>query len=80
MDSLAQEVAPSPKLRTWFGHDRAKWEEFKRRYWNELEKKPEPVNLLKGKSREGPCEYRRLYQGVGPIPPLLDKEGKMNIS
>ena len=39
MDLWLNEVAPSPKLRTWFGHDRAKWEEFKRRYWAELREK-----------------------------------------
>ena len=29
-------VAPSTELRKWFGHDPAKWEEFKKRYWEEL--------------------------------------------
>ncbi len=36
-----KEVAPSNELRTWFGHDPAKWEEFRRRYFAELDKKPE---------------------------------------
>lgn len=31
-----KEVAPSPDLRTWFGHDPAKWEEFRKRYEDEL--------------------------------------------
>ena len=31
-----KEVAPSPALRTWFGHDPARWEEFRRRYLAEL--------------------------------------------
>jgi uncharacterized protein YeaO (DUF488 family) len=29
-------VAPSPALRTWFGHDPARWSEFRRRYLREL--------------------------------------------
>ena len=32
-----QDVAPSTELRTWFGHDPAKWEEFGRRYRAELD-------------------------------------------
>ena len=53
VDLWLKEVAPSPQLRTWFGHDPAKWEEFCRRYWAELENQAEPVNILKEKSREG---------------------------
>lgn len=32
-----REVAPSPALRRWFGHDAAKWTEFQERYRAELE-------------------------------------------
>jgi uncharacterized protein YeaO (DUF488 family) len=53
VDLWLKEVAPSPQLRTWFGHDPAKWEEFCRRYRSELENQPAPVNILKEKSREG---------------------------
>jgi uncharacterized protein YeaO (DUF488 family) len=52
-DLWLKEVAPSPELRRWFGHDPARWEEFRRRYLEELEKNPEPVELLKQKSGEG---------------------------
>lgn len=31
-----RDVAPSAKLRTWFGHEAAKWTEFCRRYRGEL--------------------------------------------
>ena len=34
-------VAPSDALRRWFGHDPARWEEFQRRYFAELDAKPE---------------------------------------
>ena len=36
LDLWLKEIAPSPELRQWFGHDPAKWEEFCRRYWAEL--------------------------------------------
>jgi len=33
-------------LRKWFAHDPSKWEEFKRRYFAELDKNPECVHVL----------------------------------
>lgn len=35
------EVGPSHELRKWFGHDPDKWEEFRRRYVEELDGHPE---------------------------------------
>ena len=35
-----KEAAPSEKLRKWFNHDPAKWKEFQKRYFAELEKNP----------------------------------------
>ncbi|MBZ5489539.1 MAG: DUF488 family protein [Acidobacteriia bacterium] len=35
-----KDVAPSTELRKWFGHDPAKWSEFRRRYRAELAAKP----------------------------------------
>ncbi len=52
-----KEVAPSPELRTWFGHDPAKWEEFRRRYWAELKEKKEQIDLLHQKIREGAVTF-----------------------
>ncbi len=48
-----KEVAPSPGLRKWFGHDPKKWEEFCRRYWAELADRQEEVRLLQEKTGEG---------------------------
>ena len=33
-----KDVAPSPELRKWFGHEPAKWTEFQKRYRQELQK------------------------------------------
>jgi uncharacterized protein YeaO (DUF488 family) len=38
LDGWAKDLAPSTALRKWFGHDPAKWREFKARYFRELEK------------------------------------------
>jgi len=53
VDLWLKEVAPSPELRTWFGHDPAKWEEFRRRYWAELKEKKEQIDLLQQKIKQG---------------------------
>jgi uncharacterized protein YeaO (DUF488 family) len=40
IESWNKDVAPSTELRQWFGHDPAKWKEFRRRYFEELESNP----------------------------------------
>ncbi len=41
MDGWLRDVAPSGELRKWFSHDPARWEEFRRRYSDELDANPE---------------------------------------
>jgi uncharacterized protein YeaO (DUF488 family) len=53
IDLWLKDVAPSPELRQWFAHDPAKWEQFKRRYWKELEAHPEAVELIRKAARKG---------------------------
>ena len=53
VDVWLKEIAPSTALRKWFGHDPAKWAEFKKRYHEELRKNPEQVSLLKEQIRKG---------------------------
>jgi len=40
VDLWLKDIAPSPELRTWFGHDPAKYAEFRRRYEAELSSPP----------------------------------------
>jgi uncharacterized protein YeaO (DUF488 family) len=53
LDLWLKDVAPSPELRKWFGHDPAKWERFEQRYWKELQKPKEAVELLRRKANRG---------------------------
>ncbi|MDQ3829852.1 MAG: DUF488 family protein [Candidatus Tectomicrobia bacterium] len=48
-----KEVAPSDALRRWFGHDPAKWEEFQRRYFAELDSRPEAWHAILEAARRG---------------------------
>ena len=55
--SIAQwmkEIAPSGELRKWFGHDPARWEEFRSRYRAELRGKPELLDELRDLAKKGP--------------------------
>ncbi|MBX4909031.1 MULTISPECIES: DUF488 domain-containing protein [Rhizobium] len=46
VDVWLKDIAPSPGLRRWFGHDPAKWSEFQRRYRDELKKNSSAVKEL----------------------------------
>jgi uncharacterized protein YeaO (DUF488 family) len=52
IDLWQKEIAPSNSLRKWFGHDEKKWNEFKRRYFKELDGKKELVNVILNKVKE----------------------------
>jgi uncharacterized protein YeaO (DUF488 family) len=54
LDDWMKAVAPSPGLRRWYGHDPARWEEFRRRYAAELAAAPEAVAPLVARCRQGP--------------------------
>jgi uncharacterized protein YeaO (DUF488 family) len=49
-----KEIAPSNELRKWFGHDPARWDEFRRRYKAELTRKQELMSQLRDLARKGP--------------------------
>lgn len=47
VDLWLRDIAPSKELRRWFAHDPAKFEEFCRRYAEELDARPEVVARLR---------------------------------
>lgn len=55
IDLWLKDVAPSGELRTWFGHDPAKWPEFQRRYEAELAANEAVVAELKKELASGPA-------------------------
>ena len=46
IDFWAKAVAPSTELRQWYQHDPEKWDEFRKRYFAELDANPEGVEEL----------------------------------
>ena len=53
LDDWLKEIAPSDALRKWFGHDPAKWEEFRARYRAELQSHGEQLAELRTAASEG---------------------------
>jgi uncharacterized protein YeaO (DUF488 family) len=54
IDEWMKELAPSTALRKWFGHDPARWQEFRRRYRKELLKHSEQFDQLQALAHQGP--------------------------
>jgi uncharacterized protein YeaO (DUF488 family) len=52
IDDWLKEIAPSTRLRKWFGHDPARWNEFKKRYAAELNDQHEQVEKLAREARK----------------------------
>jgi uncharacterized protein YeaO (DUF488 family) len=69
LDNWAKDIAPSSELRTWYGHDPAKFEEFRRRYAAELAT-PGPQEALAG---------LRALAADGPVT-LLTATRDLNLS
>ena len=57
IDEWIKDVAPSTELRKWYSHDPAKWAEFKKRYWKELEAKKDVMSKLAKESKQGKVTF-----------------------
>ncbi len=51
IDEWLRDIAPSNELREWFGHDRQKWNEFKKRYFTELKNKNELIEKIRSQAK-----------------------------
>jgi uncharacterized protein YeaO (DUF488 family) len=47
IDLWLKAIAPTPPLRQWYSHDPAKWPQFRKRYWAELEDQDDVLSLLR---------------------------------
>jgi uncharacterized protein YeaO (DUF488 family) len=52
LDLWIKEVAPSDELRKWFSHDPEKWEEFKKKYLQELSAKQALLTKIRQLEKE----------------------------
>jgi uncharacterized protein YeaO (DUF488 family) len=51
IDLWMKDIAPSNELRKWFSHEAAKWKEFQRRYYRELDANTSAVEKLRQHSQ-----------------------------
>jgi uncharacterized protein YeaO (DUF488 family) len=69
LDLWAKDVAPSTELRTWYGHDPAKFDEFRRRY----------IDELSGQAQRAELGRLRALASAGPVT-LLTATREVEIS
>jgi uncharacterized protein YeaO (DUF488 family) len=53
LDDWERELSPSTELRRWFGHDPSRFEEFRRRYIDELRDQRPRISRLRRLARDG---------------------------
>ena len=53
LDEWRKEIAPSTRLRQWFGHVPERWDGFQERYFAELDEKRDAVRDLVKRARRG---------------------------
>ena len=53
IDQWARGISPSTELRKWFAHDPDHWQEFRRRYAEEVREHPEGLSELRALARQG---------------------------
>ncbi len=53
IDAWLKDAGPSTELRKWFSHDPEKWQEFRRRYFVELDRAPEAWAPIRDAARRG---------------------------
>lgn len=57
IDHWVKDVAPTPELRTWYGHEPARWEEFRERYRAELTENTVAVDTVKSLCVKQPVTF-----------------------
>jgi len=77
-DAWLKDVAPSTELRKWFGHRVERWEEFRRRYREELKANPEAWKPLVDDGQRGTVTllysaHDTLHNGAVVLRDYLDE-------
>ena len=57
LDDWLKDVAPSPDLRKWYGHEPTRWPEFRTRYRAELADRMDAIEGLVGRCRVGTVTF-----------------------
>jgi uncharacterized protein YeaO (DUF488 family) len=84
-DAWLKEVAPSTELRKWFNHREDRWEEFQRRYRDELKKNPDAWRPILDAGQRGTVTllysaHDTVHNGALVLRDYLMKRGKARAS
>ena len=84
-DIWMKEVAPSTKLRRWFGHRVERWKGFRRRYWHELEANPNGWEPILAASSRGDVTllysaHDTLHNGAVALRDYLVERGRAHLT
>jgi uncharacterized protein YeaO (DUF488 family) len=81
LDGWMKDAAPTTELRKWFSHDPAKWDEFRRRYFEELTANPEAWQPIVEAARSGILtmlysSHDAEHNNAVALKEFLEKHGK----
>jgi len=81
VDEWLRDLAPSNELRKWYGHDPAKWSQFKEKYWKELAEKQDIVSQLARECREKKVTFvfaakEQQYNNAAALKEYIEKQSK----
>ena len=65
LDAWLPELAPGAELRKWFGHDPARWQEFRKRYRAELAQEAPLIGSIRHRALDEPVTL--LYAARDPL-------------
>ena len=74
IDLWLKTLAPSTELRRWYGHDPARWPQFRKRYGAELKGQGDVLALLKYVTQESPVTFVYAASDVERNSPVALKE------
>lgn len=83
IEAWLKDVAPSNELRNWFHHDLPKWDEFKGRYFAELDSKPNAWHPLMEAAKHGKVTLLysardEQHNNAVALQEFLEKQGVKN--
>jgi len=66
IDLWLKDLAPSDELRKWYSHDESKWNEFKIRYYKELQTKQSIVDTVIAEEKKNKT-VRLVFSSKSPL-------------
>jgi uncharacterized protein YeaO (DUF488 family) len=78
VDLWLKDIGPSGPLRKWFDHEPEKWEEFKKRYAQELDEKKDLVEQIESKAKTGKvtllfASHEKRYNNAHALKEYLER-------